>query len=242
MKINFRTLNKARTIILAYVIFCLLFPYNLMAATSETKYKVPKNSISYFVQNPTQEVSIVAPPEPVTESKPVIHEEVGQTSTQEKVQPLTKPAQAADHEEKFEMNWKNEISKTPEITPRKAIEKKQRAKAKAETKVNTVSPAPIVTQKIEKTTAPTVISAKVPQTKVTSEVSSDEAPFSRVLARMQQRSAERKAEAAKLGIVLPSQGGDINAVSPALSKINKTIKNIINRHHCPTTGICNFCR
>jgi hypothetical protein len=53
--------------------------------------------------------------------------------------------------------------------------------------------------------------------------------FSEALSKMQQTRAHRQAEAERLGIVLPSQGGDIAAVSPSLSKIQQTLKNIMTR-------------
>ncbi|MBU1105499.1 MAG: hypothetical protein KKB51_02430, partial [Candidatus Riflebacteria bacterium] len=53
--------------------------------------------------------------------------------------------------------------------------------------------------------------------------------FSEALSKMQQNHAQRQAEAARLGIVLPSQGGDMAAVSPSLSKIQQTLKNIMAR-------------
>lgn len=54
-------------------------------------------------------------------------------------------------------------------------------------------------------------------------------PFAGVLARMQQNKAKRTAEAQKLGLVLPSQGGDIATVSPSLSKMNQAIRDIMSR-------------
>jgi len=54
-------------------------------------------------------------------------------------------------------------------------------------------------------------------------------PFAGVLARMQQNKAKRTAEAQKLGVVLPSQGGDIATVSPSLSKMNQAIRDIMSR-------------
>lgn len=53
--------------------------------------------------------------------------------------------------------------------------------------------------------------------------------FSEALSKMQQNRAHRQAEAQRLGIVLPSQGGDIAAVSPSLSKIQQTLKSIMAR-------------
>jgi hypothetical protein len=53
--------------------------------------------------------------------------------------------------------------------------------------------------------------------------------FSEALSKMQQSRAHRQAEAERLGIVLPSQGGDIAAVSPSLSKIQQTLKQIMTR-------------
>lgn len=61
-----------------------------------------------------------------------------------------------------------------------------------------------------------------------SETISD-APFAETLRKMQQRSAQRSAEAAQMGITLPSQSGDIAAVSPSLNRLNQAINNIIHR-------------
>lgn len=57
----------------------------------------------------------------------------------------------------------------------------------------------------------------------------DGAPFSETLRRMQQRSAQRRAEAAQLGITLPSQSGNIAAVSSSLNQLNLAINTIIHR-------------
>jgi len=59
--------------------------------------------------------------------------------------------------------------------------------------------------------------------------SHDNPLFSEALSKMQQSRAHRQAEAERLGIVLPSQGGDIAAVSPSLSKIQQTLKQIMTR-------------
>ncbi|KAF1083398.1 MAG: hypothetical protein GQF41_0176 [Candidatus Rifleibacterium amylolyticum] len=58
---------------------------------------------------------------------------------------------------------------------------------------------------------------------------SDSPLFSEALSKMQQNRAHRQAEAERLGIVLPSQGGDIAAVSPSLSKMQQTLKSIMAR-------------
>jgi hypothetical protein len=61
-------------------------------------------------------------------------------------------------------------------------------------------------------------------------------PFAKTLARMQRRSAQRKAEAEKLGIVLPSQGGDMGAVSPSLNRLNKAINDIMSQRTTSGSG------
>lgn len=53
--------------------------------------------------------------------------------------------------------------------------------------------------------------------------------FSEALSKMQQNKAHRQAEAQRLGIILPSQGGDMAAVSPSLSKMQQTLKQIMAR-------------
>ncbi len=63
----------------------------------------------------------------------------------------------------------------------------------------------------------------------TSKQQHDSPLFTEALSKMQQNRAHRQAEAERLGIVLPSQGGDIAAVSPSLSKMQQAIKNIMAR-------------
>ena len=67
------------------------------------------------------------------------------------------------------------------------------------------------------------------ETLQTTEQKQDAPLFSEALSKMQQSRAHRQAEAERLGIVLPSQGGDIAAVSPSLSKIQQTLRQIMAR-------------
>lgn len=238
MKINFRSLRKIKNIVIVCLLFCLMFPYSLFA--TEAKYKVPKSSISYFVENPTQEVNIVAPPEPSTTTPPTTEvRSVKPKSIAMAKAPNADTAIKSNADEHFELSWNDETKKKVAVSEKK-IEKPAIPEPAKKSR-----PAPIVTQKnVKKTTTVKVTQAKTmePEVFVASRSESPRPAFSAVLARMQKRSAQRKAEAEKLGIVLPSQGGDMSAASPALSKINSAVKNILDRHNCPATGSCNFCQ
>lgn len=227
---KFRSKNL-RSAIIVYVLFCLMFPYSLFAET--TSYRAPRNSISYFVEDQqNQQVSIVAPPEPAQEDAYDKAPAPSAVATKAPVQGSVE--QTPIKEERFEMNWQSEQP----VLAKPATEKKTQPKAARKSKFNVVRvepKTPIIIEKKKVEMAP-VTTQRTPDTIAQS------SPFAKVLARMQIRKAQREAEAQKLGVVLPSQGGDISTVSPALSKINQTLKNIVNRHKCPSNGNCNFCR
>ena len=93
-----------------------------------------------------------------------------------------------------------------------------------------VTPEPVVKETAAvPAPAPEQIAAPAPETGTLTAATDEYVPFAGVLARMQQNKAKRTAEAQKLGVVLPSQGGDIATVSPSLSRMNQAIKDIMNR-------------
>ncbi|MEW6709030.1 MAG: hypothetical protein AB1403_04340 [Candidatus Riflebacteria bacterium] len=213
-----RKYSELRRLFMLYVVLTIIFPYGLFAAETQKSYRVPKNSISYFVEeNSGNQVNIVAPPAAqnveVSASEP-IPEQISL-----KVESLKETAPAA-------MEIPEKIISVEAKKPVKALEKMPEKAKKA----------PIVVQKAQD--ARENVTADKPS--LNRSFTSD--PFKDVLARMQRRSEKRKVEAEKLGIVLPSQGGDMSAVSPSLNKLNGAIKEIVNRHKCPSSGHCNFCR
>ncbi|MFZ5953446.1 MAG: hypothetical protein ACOYXC_22275 [Candidatus Rifleibacteriota bacterium] len=214
-----RKYSELRSLFLLYVMFSLLFPYGIFAAETEKSYKVPKNSISYFVEeNSGNQVNIVAPPAAQNIEKPSA-EPISESASPapEPLEEEAVPAATAMPEKVTDIEAKK---------PEKALDKMPEKAKKA----------PIVVQKIQKTEE----AVKADEPTLNRSFSPD--PFKDVLARMQRRSEQRKAEAEKLGIVLPSQGGDMSAVSPSLSKLNGAIKEIVNRHKCSSSGHCSFCR
>ncbi len=213
-----RKYSDLRSLFLLYVVFTLLFPYGVLGAEAEKSYKVPKNSISYFVEeNSGNQVSIVAPPADqnikVPASEPIPEKISPKIESSEAVIPAATKAPKMITDVEAQKPVKP-LDKTPQQTKK----------------------APIVIQKVQDSEE----NRKADESSLNRYSAQD--PFKDVLARMQRRSEQRKAEAEKLGIVLPSQGGDMSAVSPSLSKLNGAIKEIVNRHKCPSSGNCNFCR
>lgn len=219
---------RTRRLMFAYILFCLIFPYSLFAENQT--YKVPRNSISYFVDETEKgKVAIVEPPEPLIQEQQGQKETKAVTPQHKIIEPApvvsahSEPVAVEPAEEKFSMSWKSEPAQNIEIRKKPKTIKKEPQKAVVFSSKDPVT-APIVTQKH-------VSSSEIKETgshEVGVVVPS--APFSKTLARMQSRSSSREAEAQKLGIVLPSQGGNMEAVSPSLSRLNQAIKNIINRN------------
>ncbi|MGM0599141.1 MAG: hypothetical protein ACQETH_04905 [Candidatus Rifleibacteriota bacterium] len=268
MKFKSKRFKKYRSLVILYTVFSILFPYNLMA--DDSNYKVPKKSLSYFVEDTNEnQVEIVSPPTKVadknnTATKP-------DTSAKKAPEPIVKEKTAPEpyiskktisrqtnKDEHFELSWpdsqKNiKSTKTPASKPRKVVKKPKELSKTAATKKHhkeqVKKPVKKTTKKelsktatakrhykeqVKKPAKKTIkkdITPKAPAKQVLATNTSEEEPvFSEALKRMQQRAAERRAEAEKLGIVLPSQGGDMASVSPALSKINKTVKSILSRN------------
>lgn len=196
-----------KSVIIFSILFTMLFPYSLLAQTQE--YKIPENSVSYLAQaNTTQQPFMTA-----------TEENTALTSADRKE--FEPQFMAADEEQVI-------IEIIPEAEPAPAparIEVKQKqpavnktAKSEVRVKItaSTIEPAPV-----KPATQPVTIQETEPQHEIQL--------FTRALNKMQQNRAHRQAEAERLGIVLPSQGGDMAAVSPSLSKIQQTLKNIMAR-------------
>lgn len=97
--------------------------------------------------------------------------------------------------------------------------------------------SPVVADTREAAVEPAVVDApattEVAQTETTEpetiKNAGTDSPFSSAMAKMQQNKSKRIADAEKLGVVLPSQGGDIATVSPTLSRMQMAIKAIMTR-------------
>ncbi len=258
MKIFRRLPKRFRAAVVISVIFNLLFPFSLLA---EAQYRVPKNSLSYFLQNPTQsayletvtdeETGAVLPPLTAVERteaiEPARPANLVVTSAQNvepyiepaAVEPETTPAvqmaaapQADEIEEIHEFvapvpqQIKIKSVDTQLFTEAPAIEEPVR---KVEVAVAPTRAPPAPKAQYKARVHMTQVSTSTSHSHMLTSTSSEEPAFSRVLARMQQNKAKRVAEAEKLGVVLPSQGGDMAAVSPSLSKIQQTLRTIMAR-------------
>jgi len=250
VKIFRRLPKKFKAAVVFSVIFTLLFPFTLLA---ETQYKVPKNSLSYFLQNPSQsayletvtdhETGAVMPP--LTQVETPMAAAPAPAPIQIAAVPMTEPTISEIEEFKAPVPEKISIRVVEEqmfteAPPAPVYEHVyEEEKTEVAAAVVNVEPATAIIVEEAKVAAP-VYTARVNVTQVatananiplmSTRESSEEPVFSGVLARMQQNRAQRVAEAEKLGLVLPSQGGDIAAVSPSLSKIQQTLKTIMARH------------
>lgn len=197
------------------IVFTLLFPFSLIA--QETEYKVPEHSMSYLTMaqgnNTTQPSSEISAPDTTLS-----------VSDRQVLEP------------EFERQTKE--AATIEVVPEpdsSGIATPSEPTKAANTKAVKTSPTKKSAAKVtEKPSVPTPVIAtpattEEPALSSASEIQNDSPLFSAALSKMQQNKAQREAEAARLGIVLPSQGGDMAAVSPSLSKIQQTLKNIMAR-------------
>lgn len=268
VKIFKRLPKKLKAAVVFSVIFTLLFPFSLLAQ-SETQYKVPKNSLSYFLQNPSQSAyletvtdeqtgAVMPPLTPITTTN---LDTPAAANTQLAAAPQAAQTAPATQEPVKQGEFKDFVAPAPENIAVKAVDSNLFTEAppvataiETQTEVSVDKPAAAVkNQPAAAVTREPAVTATVANTQeytanvnmtqlATSSDSapaapvmlaastSDEAPvFSGVLAKMQQNKAKRVADAEKLGLVLPSQGGDIAAVSPSLSKIQQTLKTIMAR-------------
>lgn len=258
MKIFRRLPKRFRAAVVISVIFNLLFPFSLLA---EAQYRVPKNSLSYFLQNPTQsayletvtdeETGAVLPPltavETTEPARPANLVVTSANNVEPYVEPVAVEPEPAPAVEMAAVPQTDEVEDIEEIHEYVAPVPQQIKIKSVDTQLFTEAPAieePV--KKVEVAVAPTrappapkaqykarvhmpQVSTSSSNSSLLTSTSSEEPAFSRVLARMQQNKAKRVAEAEKLGIVLPSQGGDMAAVSPSLSKIQQTLRTIMAR-------------
>lgn len=235
----FRMPRNLRKSIILVLLFSVIFPWTLMA---EAVQQAPKNSLSYFLEN--EETAKIADAQSQESQKPQIIKTPEKISDEPQVAPEFEvaPPEPAPEErvDRFaaieairsklasggaqnQATNENKNQTTPEATQVK-IEKPEAVKVPAKTPetITTEKPAPPAPEP-EKIAIPTT------QSETIKEIADEYVPFAGVLAKMQQNKAKRVAEAQKLGVVLPSQGGDIATVSPSLSKMHQAIKDIMNR-------------
>ncbi len=277
MKFSRRSFKNIKTRVVFALIFTLLFPYSLLAQASPT-YKVPKNSLSYFLQNPSQKEylettttdagAVIPPLTPIVnqvepEKIPVANYEVA-AAVDEKTPEIYQSQDSINSNEEtehFEFSWKSDVPTAPKNESTEIVVADSRVQElPLQTKMgkdivieeemvieNPLSKSAQRNLKIEKP-EPLQVRNSNQVTFQASKISTqktyhktDNKLFSVALAKMEKRKGQREIEAQKLGIVLPSQSGDVSSVSPSLAKIQKTLKDITARHHCPSNGDCKFC-
>lgn len=215
MKI-FRKLSKNfQASVVLMVIFTLLFPFSLLA---ETQYKAPKNSLSYFSENDSETARLEAIADKETDA-PAVADPV----SIEPAPQATLPEKADEAPLKKQLSTEVLPDETAAISDPEPIVKAEPVKAKP------VKPQQKPRMSKPQTSAALVASSDTAPVIDAAPSAVSEPVFSSLLVRMQQNKAKRIAEAEKLGIVLPSQGGDIAMVSPSLSKIQQTLQSIIAR-------------
>lgn len=241
--------RNLRSSIIFSLLFCFIFPWSLAAEVSR---KAPQNSLTYFLetdQQETQTPEVVSPPEQPEPAQPVSIDSA-RTPADETVR-STPPfdrnaaidAMRARLAEQTAVTTENneparesakEAANKPEVAPEPEVS----ATIAATAEQKPVEPAgkkAEIRQPIEATAAAPasepakIVSTPVPQPEQIQTAADDYVPFSGALAKMQQNRDKRAAEAAKLGVVLPSQGGDIATVSPSLSKMQQAIRAIMSR-------------
>ena len=267
MKLRHKRFKNIRFNLVLTIVFTLLFPYTLLGMDSPN-YRIPKNSLSYFLQNPTQkqyletttkrESGAVIPPltsldrqeTPITPAVKAPKQQIQTIYKSKLIMDAPAPAK-----ETFDFAWKKEEGivkakgkRSPETQKTIVALKKKHARQLNENKKRTVvSVTTPVSKKViqvkqEKPISVAnnkIVTKKFKRTRIAR--SSNKKPlFSKALAKMSKRRAERQAEAEKLGVTLPSQGGNLSDVSPSLNKINRTLKNIMSRHSCSSSN-CRFC-
>lgn len=247
MKIFFRMPRNLKSSVIFTLLFCMLFPWSLMA---ETTHKAPKNSLSYFLENAqdSQESPEAKPEEPQmsgfeeapveTAAAPRIDRQAAVEAIRAKLQAAAKTTEANEVAEPTEIIPAPEAPEAPDavLPDEKIVETatEQNAEPAKKDEVKAAkTPAPEKTETTVSKPIETKPDEAVAATPVTANETLQQAeeyvPFAGVLTRMQQNRAHRAAQAEKLGVILPSQGGDIATVSPSLSKMQQAIKTIMNR-------------
>jgi len=223
MKIFFKMHAVKRSLIFTLLI-CILFPWSLAAEISQ---KAPANSLSYFLDNEKNQTTEVS--EPVAMDIPPLGFEAAEPARQAAP---TIDRTAAIEEMRARLVVANTETKTVDSTAN-AVDTVKLAPEKDAGKAIKPTDKPVKIKKQKKASqaaAATIVVQTNPAPEEKIAVSAPEKTnFSDTLARMLQNKANRIAEAEKLGVVLPSQGGDIATVSPSLSKMQQTLRSIMSR-------------
>ncbi len=249
--------HRLKSQIILSLLFCLVFPWSLLAETpsapqNSLTYFLESESAGAADQAP----EVVKAPEPTPEaSKIAIIEKPTVVAPSEAV--IEKPfdrkaaidAMRARLAQVEEVSVKEAAAPITEIPDAKPVAMLPNTQAPVQVEKDGVSapaekdkPAEAVAVVTPVVTEPAVIEQPVkpaeiavteapaaPESLQASSSGQKDVPFAGVLARMQQNSSTRAAEAEKLGVVLPSQGGDIASVSPSLSRMQQAIRTIMTR-------------
>ncbi len=222
MKIFFKMRAVKRSLIFTLLI-CILFPWSLAAEISQ---KAPANSLSYFLDNEKNQTTEAS--EPVAIDIPPLGFEAAEPARQAAP---TIDRTAAIEEMRARLVVANTETKTVDSTAN-AVDTVKPAPEKDAGKAINPTDKPVKIKKQKKASqaaATTVVQTNpAPEEKI-AVPAPEKTNFSDTLARMLQNKANRIAEAEKLGVVLPSQGGDIATVSPSLSKMQQTLRSIMSR-------------
>lgn len=138
------------------------------------------------------------------------------SDAQEKTEEKTQISKDSKLPKKIHDYWTNIHTEKKATSPE---EKNKILKSKAETKDDRFAPAPIVTTSPQ-TSAPIIVQKK----------SSTLALFSGALEKMAKRREYRMAEAKRLNVVLPSQGGSFEKLPQSICRLQSTIQDILMRN------------
>lgn len=236
MKIFNRMPRNLKKSVIFTLLFCFLFPWSLAAEISQ---KAPANSLSYFLETEgvsggTSDVDSTAHNIPPLDfentSSKQIEPSANKTDRTAAIEAMRARLAAKSNEpvtavENVISESKSEIVANPTSKKAKASEKIKKQTSKVQ-KVKKQKKADVVAVTVS---AVEVVAQAEPEMQTTSMAPVEKARFAGTLERMLQSRAQRIVEAEKLGVVLPSQGGDIATVSPSLSKMQQTIRSIISR-------------
>ncbi len=235
--------RNLRSSIIFSLLFCFVFPWSLAAETRQA----PQNSLTYFLESdqagPSQTPTVVPPPERPEPSQAanMEPEKAPVNETAANTPPFDRNAAIEAMRARIADNAVS--SATSNETPGETVK---------EASIPVIAPEPVIPAVKETVLAQKPVEPTVKETKISQPVQAksesdqitpapvaqpeqiqtatdDSVPFSAALAKMQQNRDKRAAEAAKLGVVLPSQGGDIATVSPSLSKMQQAIRAIMTR-------------
>lgn len=186
--------------------------------TSSTKNrKLSKKIREYWLKIHSEDDSIPMADKKKQAVAPVVTTQSRVTGTSEKSQKVV-VSPAAQEKKPEAPAMTNVESDKPAVDDASLVEKNKVVKAKAGKKEEEFAPAPIVSSPL--TSAPIVFQKK----------SSKLSLFSGPLAKMAQRREYRVAEAKRLNIVLPSQGGSFDKLPQSICKLKTTVEDIITRN------------